>query len=159
MIPGSYIFYYLRRNFVFSKSLIFFLSSLHRSQSASDLWLSLYLFQFLICRGFQTKTCCFLANVFLITEKVTANKTATAREFIQSQSSRWEARNVKKPSWWKYAGVSKKSASTQTDEEEKWGPGMSPFDGTLVEEMWEYGLDNSMLGKCADSDTNLIGSL
>ena len=31
--------------------------------------------QFLICRGFQTKTCCFLANVFLITEKVTANKT------------------------------------------------------------------------------------
>ena len=75
MIPGSYIFYYLRRNFVFSKSLIFYLSNLHRSQSTSNLWLSLYLFQFLICRGFQTKTCCLLANVFLITEKVTANKT------------------------------------------------------------------------------------
>ena len=36
---------------------------------------------------------------------------------------------------------------------------MSPFDGTLVEEMWEYGLDNSILGKSADSDANLIGNL
>ena len=36
---------------------------------------------------------------------------------------------------------------------------MSPFDGTLVEEMCEYGLDNSMLGNFADSDTTLIGNL